>query len=429
MTDQNGMFWAISLATCDADFLQKWHEQLRWEALPKGPMRFILAAALTQWEEGNAVLDGPSLQALLPAEKDEETQEEIRDTYQDLIDAFPITENNEALAWERAEEWIQNFHLGQALDRARQALVVGDRGKAFATLLDLHEVSGVVDRPPMVLEEGAIGEMLRNRPPRELAVPTGLEELDNWWEGGLYPGNFGVVLAATNVGKSFTLCFLAAEAFKANKRVLFFTYELTKGQIAERILTSLFQCAKQDLDPDTVDRQFMALRAGLGLDRGSIQIDDGIETISDLRRRLEQEQVDLVLLDSADDIQPVGKHEKTYDSQGEIYSKILLTICQQLEIPVWTSTQATRDAVDKARINLKHMGDSFIKARRAHLVLGLSQSEDERDNPTGPLVKAIVLKDTLHGSRGKMMRYMTYFGRGDRGWPQYSLYDLREEYA
>lgn len=425
MSDKS-LFWCVSLTLSSPEFLDRWHKNLKWQSLPKGPLRFLVAAAIIHWEEYEQVLDRPSLMLYLEAEHDEEAKDEIIETFDDLEEEYAITDSSFPLAWEQAEKWIQNHHLSNALDKARTALTTGDRQAAFEELLNLHEVSGEEKPEPAVIEPGNLAALLEKRHTESQAIPTGLREFDDWWEGGIYPGNFGIVISTTNLGKSQTLCYFAAEAYKANKKVFFFTYELTKQTITERILTSLFQCPKQDLDTATVDKKLLALREGLGLDRASIVVENGIETTDQLRRRIEEDDVDIVLLDSADDIQPRGKHQNLYSSQGEIYTDIAINICQRLEVPVWTSTQATREAVDKAFLSLRNMGDSFIKARRAHLILGMSQTEDELNDPQGPLVRMGVMKDTIHGSRGKKVYYSTSFGRGDKGWPGFSLHLLSD---
>ena len=411
-----------SLAAEDPAFLEKWRDQIKWESLPKGPMQYIVAVELLHWDSHSQVLDAPSLLSYLD-DLEDESAAEISTLYLKLREEYSITDSSRPAAWEKAEEWIQNYSLGMALDSARQSLSQGNRERAFNTLLGLHEVTGREVVEPITFEGGKLGDILKNRPKPEDACPTGIREFDQWWEGGLYPGNLGIVLAPTNLGKSMALALLAASAYRKNKRVLYFTYELTTGQVVERILTSLFECSKDAL-PQDIDYQFMLQREELGLTRASLVVDEGIETVADLRNRIEESDVDLVLLDSADDMVPRGKHDNSYGTQGEIYSDILLTICQKMKLPVWTSTQATRDAVEKSRLSLKHMGDSFIKARRAHIILGMSQSQGQLEDPQGPLVNMYVLKDTLHGTRGKWGEYVTKFGRGKDGWPGLRLYNV-----
>ncbi len=425
MTLDNGLFWAVSLACSDSGFLKKWRQQLKWEGLPDGPLQFILAAALLHWDEFSRLLDRPSLLSYLKVHGNEDVQQEILEIYQDIKITYTITEDSKPVAWKQAEEWIQDYAIGMTLDSARAALVSGDRETAFSALLGLHEVTGREEKPPIQIDDGNLASLLSQRPDPSMACPTGLLEIDKLWNGGVYPGNLAIIMAPTNIGKSMTLCFFASEAYKANKKVLYFTYELSKLQILERVLSALFKTGPKNFGEDA-DAQLLALREGLGLTRAAFSIDDGISSVADLKRRIEEEDIDLVLLDSADDMKPVQPNSQLWQAQGEIYTDLLLDICQGLNVPIWTSVQANRESVEKARLSLKNIGDSFKKAQRAHLVLALAQTPDELANPTGPLVRVMVLKDTMHGSRGRQwFRYGTKFGQGEDGYPGFVLHDIR----
>ncbi|KKN83789.1 hypothetical protein LCGC14_0294420 [marine sediment metagenome] len=418
----------MSLVLVDSAFLEKWRHTLVPESLPKGPTRFLLGAALEHWDAHHQLMDWAAfLYWVDGAIEDEDLHEEYRQIFLDIQAAYPVTDSSRPIAWAAAEEWVQNYHVGMALDRARAALVAGDRGTAFSELLGVREVTGEVQEEPLELVPSAtLGDILRHSNNFREAIPLGLELFDEALEGGIHPGDLAIVAGPTNLGKSMLLCYLAASAYKANRRVLYLTYELSRVQIGERILMALFEKPKQDLNPDTLADDLIAKRTQWGVtDRGSVVIEEGIRTVADLRRHLEEADVDLVLLDSADDITARQTYPNLYLSQGEVYSDILLDICHSMNLPVWTSVQLNREAVEKARISLKHIGDSFKKVQRATLCVGLSQAREEADFYLGPLVKLVVLKDSQHGAQGQWWRYLTSYGRGAKGWPAYNYYPER----
>ena len=104
-----------------------------------------------------------------------------------------------------------------------------------------------------------------------------------------------------------------------------------------------------------------------------------------------------------------------WEELRDIFTTLRSEVAQRRRIPVWTTGQTTREAVDKAKVSLRHVGDAFAKAQRAHYVLGLAQGEKERDAEDGPHMNVYVLKDTLHGTRGGWLRCFTTFGRGGDG--------------
>ncbi len=411
----------MSLILSEDPFLEKWRPVLEPQSLSRGPLRFLLAAALEHWDLYHKTMDLPSfLYWVDNGVDDPDLHEEYRQIYLDITAAYPITESSREAAWGSAEEWIQDYHIGMALDRARAALVAGDRPTAFTELLNLREVVGEQEaEPPISLAGERLGELLAKRPMYSDACPTGIPAVDELWEGGVYPGNLALAAGETNVGKSMLLCQLTCASYLADKRVLYFTYELTKVQVAERILTGLFTCSKRDIKSDNIVDQLVTFREKNGLTKGSLVIDDGanIHTVADLERRLEVENIDLVLLDSADDLVPAKQYSKQYEGYHEIYRDLRINVCQGLGYPLWTTVQLNRDAVEKAKVSLKHIGDAFAKAQRAHLVLGMSQTTDELSDPMGPKVKLWILKDTEHGSKGMWSLQRTMFGRGSDGWP------------
>lgn len=364
---------------------------------------------------------------------DEDLHEDYRQIFLDIQAAYPITDSSRPTAWAAAEEWLQSYHVGMALDRARAALVAGDRDSAFTELLGLREMTGEEREEPIELVPSAnLGDIIRQGRPtsfRDAPIPLGLDLIDEGLEGGVQRGDLAIIAGPTNLGKSMFMCHLASAAYKSNRRVLYMTYELSRRQIGERILMALFEKPKQELNPDTIADALMTRRERWGVtDRGSVLIEEGMRTVADLRHRLEEVDVDLVLLDSADDISPRQSYSNLYLSQGEVYSDILLDICHGMNLPVWTSVQLNRDAVERARVNMRHIGDSFKKLQRSTLCIGMSQSREEEDFYLGPVIKLWVLKDTQHGSKGMWHRYITKFGRGPKGWPAFDHYPERGEH-
>ena len=426
MTDQKtGLYWTVALALADEPFLNKWAFALQPSSLPKGPMRFLLMAALEHWGTHRQLLDWPAYIFYVDNSiEDEDLHENYRQVFVDLQEVYGITESSMPTAWQAAESWIQNYHVGMALDSARAFLVAGDRASAFSELLSLREVTGQEKTVPIEISGDAdMAELLRLRQLMKRMIPLGMEQLDNALEGGVSPGELAIVAGPTNLGKSMFLCYLASEAYKRNQRVLYMTNELSRLKIGERILQALLEKPKQDLSPDTIANELMYMRERENVtDRGSVLIEDGVETVAALRERLRQVAPDLVLLDSADDLKPKGKYSSLYESQGEVYSDMLLTICHDMNMPVWTSVQLNRDSIEKGRVSLRHIGDSFKKVQRATLVIGLSQTLEEADYFMGNMMKLLCMKDTQHGAQGKWWRFLTKFGRGPRGWPAYSYF-------
>ena len=425
-----GLHWTVSLALSDETFLQKWAFALQPESLPKGPMRFLLLAALEHWTSYHQLLDWSAyIYYVDNSIEDEDLHESYRQVFSDIETVYTITESSIHIAWQSAETWIQSYHVGMALDNARAFLVAGDRASAFSELLSLREVTGKERAPTVEISNlSDMAELIRQGRLVKKAIPLGMRHIDEALEGGVSPGELAIVAGPTNLGKSMFLCYLASEAYKRNQRVLYLTMELSRMKIGERILTALLEKPRQELEPDTITADLLAMREREEVtDRGSVLIEDGVETVADLIERLNKVKPDIVLLDSADDLKSKSKYNSLYESQGEVYSDMLLNICHSMNLPLWTTVQLNRESIEKGRVSLRHIGDSFKKAQRATLVIGLSQTLDEANYVLGNMMKLLCLKDTLHGAQGQWWRYITKFGKGPRGWPAYNYFAERGE--
>lgn len=68
---------------------------------------------------------------------------------------------------------------------------------------------------------------------------TGLPSIDELTNGGLARGQVGVVAAGSGVGKSMTLCHLAAEAARRGAAVLYLNCESEDYELQARIISNL----------------------------------------------------------------------------------------------------------------------------------------------------------------------------------------------
>ena len=417
------LFWTMSLALTKQEFLEKWSHALIPESLPKGPLRFLLHSALEHWDLHHQLMERPAYQFWVDgAIDDADLHEDYLRIYTDIQAAYPITDSTLPVAWEAAEEWIQNYHVGMAIDRAREALAREDRAQAFSALLGLREVTGEEREEPLEIGEPLADLIRQSRSVKNTPIPVGIEQIDDALEGGILRGNLCLIAGPLNLGKSQFLCYLAASAYKANRRVLYVSYELTRLIIGERILTALFEKPKQELDPDTLAEELIEFREEHDITKGSIVIESSIPTVVELLHYLEETDFDLVLLDSADDMTPRQNYPSLYLSQGEIHQDIHQKICQGLNMPVWSAAQLNREAIEKARVSLRHIGDSLKKAQKSVLCIAMSQSVEESDYYLGPMLKLHLIKETQHGAKGKWWRFLTMFGKGPRGWPDFRYF-------
>lgn len=418
MTITDSMFYAVSLLLTDSDFLQKHHEAVEHEDFPEGPLRNLIRFALHHYKEyGHHRLTRAALDAYLE-NTDPDDAAEMGEAFTYCLQLGQEVEAFDLLR-EKAEAWLQARWVGRALDEAKTALSAGDTEGALSAMQQAErQVHGAVE-PPWELRT-ALGPVLVRKLGE--AIPTGVEPLDEVLEGGLRPAEFGIIMGHTNVGKSMLTAMLAASAYLGNKRVVYFTSELTREQVVKRTAAAMFKQPIDKLtDPTLYEAVLDHIVEKAGLTNAGLYVSEMPPTLTALKAELAAlpEPPDLLILDTADDIAPARKSQRLYEELGSVYKALRLDFAQGMRLSIWTSTQTNREAVDRAKVSLRHIGDSFIKAQRAHLVVGMAQTDQEYNAPFGPVLRLTVLKDTLHGAKGKGWRFQADFGPKEKvaGYP------------
>lgn len=409
----------------DRDFAEEVAPAIQLEDYPQGALRGLVMLAQDQNVRYRQPTTLQALEAALtggwPAERYGTTPEAMLEIY-GRLDDFEVEDEARDRIAELCHAWLRTRHMGRAVDEAGIAL---ERGQPDAARDALDQARREYQPPEPALTLGDVGLLYQESP--NGAVPTGLGFVDKAWHGGLRPHELGVLVSSTNLGKSQSLCFFALQAYLSGRSALYYTSELTPKQILSRIVSGILERSFDQISETEAVRMIPYIQQQRQLP-GWIQIKGVREgmTVEDLRLDLEElgrdgKKPDVVLLDSADDLTPSHRGREDWLNQADIYSS-LRRLCVQHGYAIWTTTQANRDAVERARISLKHMGRSFTKAQRAHFVLGLAQTDEQRKDPLGPLLSVFVLKDSEWGSPGLWKEMHVTFGQG-AGYPGFTTID------
>lgn len=225
--------------------------------------------------------------------------------------------------------------------------------------------------------------------------PTGLERLDaaDILRGGLGRGELGVITANTGVGKSHFLVAMGCAAMRAGKNVVHYTFELSEHETGKRYDSNLCGIPSNDL----IERkkEVIEVYKNKGADLGKLIIKEyptGSASVHTLRNHIEKLTLkgfkpSLVVVDYAD----VMKSSREYDSLRHelklIYTE-LRNLSVELNVPVWTASQANKDSSKSDIVGLENMGESYGKAQVADVVLSISRKPMEKSDGTGRIFVA-----------------------------------------
>jgi len=243
-------------------------------------------------------------------------------------------------------------------------------------------------------------------------VQTGIYELDNMTHG-LQGGQLIIVAARPGVGKStFALDVARNAAINHKKAALFFTLEMSRSEIAMRLLSAESDILLQTMRKGNMTREDWKKLANV---RGTISdaplfIDDSpnltlVEIRAKARRLTKQLGLQLIIIDY---LQLLSSGKKVESRQQEVseFSRSLKLLAKELNVPVVALSQLNRGLEQKAggdkTPELHHLRESGSLEQDADVVLLLHQEAmGQKDHPRAGEADIIVAKQR-NGPTGKV---------------------------
>ena len=207
-------------------------------------------------------------------------------------------------------------------------------------------------------------------------VSTGWDCIDDLMDGGIGPGELGVVVAPSGVGKTWALAALGAAAVRAGKTVVHYTLELSQHYVGLRYDTVFTHIPSTDLK-EKKDEVFTKLKSYPPKGASSKTIQLHIEKMIAAGNK-----PDLIIIDYADLLlSHSNKTDSTYAEQGGVYID-LRGMSGELGIPIWTASQTNRSAIDSEVIEADKIADSYAKVMNADFIMSLSRKAKDKLNNT-----------------------------------------------
>ena len=216
-------------------------------------------------------------------------------------------------------------------------------------------------------------------------VKTPWDVVNDIMDGGLGHGELGVIVAPAGIGKSWTLQAIGASALKEGKTVVHYTLELNENYVGLRydsiftgVTTSNIKYYKDDVQTKLSKLPGKLLIKYFPTKGASVQ------TISSHLKQIEisGEKPDMVLVDYADILMPTGNFKEKRHAIGTIYED-LRGLAGELEIPIWTASQANRSALEEDVIGADKVAEDYSKDMTADFVMSMSRKVEDKIANTG----------------------------------------------
>ena len=228
---------------------------------------------------------------------------------------------------------------------------------------------------------------------KRTTVATKWNPINDLMDGGLGPGELGVVVAPSGVGKTWILTAIGAEAVRKGLSVVHYTMELSEHYVGARYDTVFTGIPSADLKvkKEEVKGKIKNLQGRLLIKYFPPK---GV-TVKKLQQHIEKmvtldNKPDVIIIDYADLLlSHSNKSDSTYQEQGGVYID-LRGMSGELEIPVWTASQTNRSAIDSEVIEADKIADSYAKVMNADFIMSWSRKSKDKLNNTA---RAHVMKN------------------------------------
>ena len=248
------------------------------------------------------------------------------------------------------------------IDEAMKAGTERDIGQDYITSLDLR------------LEASA-----------RATTQTPWDVINDIMDGGLGEGELGVIVAPAGIGKSWTLQALGAGALKTDKTVVHYTLELNENYVGLRydsiftgVTTANIKYYKEDVKSKIEKLPGKLLIKYFPTKAASVQ------TLGSHLKQIELSGIkpDVVLVDYGDILMPTGNFREKRHAIGNIYED-LRGLAGELEVPIWTASQANRSALEEDVIGADKVAEDYSKVMTADFVMSMSRKVEDKIANTG----------------------------------------------
>ena len=308
--------------------------------------------------------------------------------------------------------------IHSVLDEAEQTIFTASDDAIGDGLVGVNDVlEGAIER----IEE------IENRGTGLSGLPTYFSDLD-YYLSGLQEGNLIVLASRPSMGKSSLGLNISTNASKDDKVVAFFSLEMTKEELVQRVLFSEAKVTSGDarkgqLGPEKWSR---VVEAASKVNSLPLYFDDApVITVTDIRaksRRLKSSKgLDLIVVDYLQLMQSSSGDNRQQEI-AEI-SRNLKNLARELRVPILALSQLNRaaEAREDKRPRLGDLRESGAIEQDADIVMMLYRDDYYNPGTEIPGVAEVNIVKNRSGQTGKVELFFS------KEFTQFSNYSKQEQ--
>jgi len=395
VTEASFQRYAAYLLLEDTAFLRAFHDVLKPEHMTSPELAFLVRFAYEFYEQHHIAPTFQAFEAEIESPKKAwevaGVRPELMDALVDLLDEEGRPSDGLAdYVKQKLEHYIQEREFEVAVRKASELLDEGDVERAFEVVRTAQRVQASDDdRIVFPADIGTLFDYFNPEHLDQISIRTGIAGLDRAMERGLRPGELGVLMAPLKRGKSMGLVNFGVEALRQGVSVAHYSLENSAHDTLARYAANLSMVPINELvtrDEEEVTEQLMSQLRRVSAAHAKVFIRwmparlTSVDTIAaDLDDLRSEHNVGLVIVDYGDLARSRQRHERVYEEQAEVFME-LRDLGMQYRLPIWTATQANRQALDSETVKMSQIAESLGKAMKADFVVAMSQTKDEADD-------------------------------------------------
>lgn len=391
----------------DEEFLKGCYEVIKPEYFGDEVLSGVAECAVGFWSKEK---ECPSKAALLKEIKAHVAPGRKLHEYVDALEEIELLKGHNAKYYqEQAVQFAKSQALGNALRESVLYLEQGELEEISRAVKQAGDVGSGLSNGNVYDYFGSAGERIKsylNGHGKVERIGTGIGLLDECMGGGLGKGELGTVVALPGHGKSTTLVNFGAKALLQDKKVVYFTLELSKKMIATKFDTSIFgrTLSKIKDEPKAFAQAFKTLRDKMQGKLSIVEYPTKGLTVDKMGAIVAQIGADIVLVDYAQLVQAPAKREQRRHEISETY-EALRRLAGELQVPVWTAHQSNRPGAGAKVINQEHLAEDFMVNAISDICISVNYNEEElRDG----LMRLYILKSRI-GPSGSQINCLVNF--------------------
>ena len=395
------------------EFLINIHDVLSDEYFDNSAHKWIINEILKYYDKYHTTPSMDILKVEMKKIENEVLQLAIKEQ---LRDAYTASEDDLAYVEQEFSNFCKNQQLKKALLTSVDLLKAGDYD-SIRNLVDSALRSG--QDKNVGLEYNKDIET-RYREEHRVAIPTPWDLFNNLFQGGIGPGDFGLIFGNPGGGKSWTLIALGAHAVKLGFNVIHYTLELGEDYVGLRYdacFTGVPVNTIRDFK-DRVQNTITDLPGNLIIKEYSPGKASMSTLEAHIKKCIEQDfKPDLIIIDYVD----LLRSKRTNSERKEEIDDIYLStkgLAREMKIPIWSVSQVNRSGAKDDIIEGDKAAGSYDKIMITDISISLSRKKEDKVAGTG---RFHIMKNRYGGDG------MTFGAKVDTSTGHFEIFDDYEE--